>query len=41
MVLNVKKGNATPMDLNLARDVRAKNPLAQPAFSQYTAAASS
>ena len=39
--LNVKKGGETPLDLNLARDVRANNPLAQPAFSQYTAAASS
>jgi hypothetical protein len=33
--LNIKKGNATPMDLNLAKDVRTKNPLAQPAFSSY------
>jgi hypothetical protein len=31
--LNVKKGIQTPLDLNLARDVRAKNPFAQPAFS--------
>ena len=39
--LNVKKGVQTPLDLNLGRDVRAKNPFAQPAFSQYAAATSS
>ena len=33
--LNVKKGTPTPIDLQLAKDVRSKNPLAQPAFSSY------
>ena len=33
--LNVFKGTKTPMDLKLARDVRSKNPLAQPAFADY------
>lgn len=32
---NVFKGVQTPMDLNLAKDIRSKNPLAQPAFSSY------
>lgn len=30
---NVKKGNATNIDFNLAKDVRSSNPFAQPAFS--------
>lgn len=33
--LNVFKGVENPMDLELAKDVRSKNPLAQPAFSSY------
>jgi hypothetical protein len=37
--VNVFKENTIKTDLNLARDVRAKNPLAQPAFADYAAAA--
>jgi hypothetical protein len=36
--VNVFKGNAIQTDFGLARDVRAKNPLAQPAFVDYAKA---
>jgi hypothetical protein len=36
--VNVFKGNAIQNDFSLARDVRAKNPLAQPAFVDYAKA---
>ena len=36
--LNIFKSTETPMDLNLAKDIRSKNPLAQPAFVDYAQA---
>lgn len=36
--VNIFKGNTIDTDFNLAKDVRAKNPLAQPAFVDYVKA---